>query len=88
MPYLVTKGEPACLSRDFHTLRQKTIRKKIRTVEGIWERDFQMIDVEEFDPIYNTYSDKGKFWADVITGTLYDPETGQCLTSTQMEMLV
>ena len=53
--------------------------KVSRQVSGV-------LDVE--DPISNEYKELGKHWADSITGSLYNPKTGECLTSTQIRMIV
>lgn len=88
MSYIVIKGEPACLSVNFHLLKQGAVHKTVETIEGRKERKFKLIDVQEYDPIRNTYEDIGQYWADSVTGTLYKPSTGECLTSFQIRLIV
>lgn len=88
MGYLVIKGEPACLSANIHLLKDGSVLKTIETIEGRKERRFKLIDVEQYDPIRNIYEDIGQYWADAVTGSLYKPSTGECLTSTQIKMIV
>lgn len=88
MKHIVIKGEPACLSQGFHLLKTGSVAKTVETIEGRTERKFQLIEVEQFDPISNEYKELGKHWADSITGSLYNPKTGECLTSTQIRMIV
>ena len=61
---------------------------KIKTVEYEKQRKFKLVDVLEFDPVFQLYEDKGQYYADVVTGTLYSPKTGECLSSTQIQLLV
>ena len=86
--HIIIKGQPACLSVNFHLLKEGAVRKKVKTIEGCLERRFKLIDVHEYDPIHNVYTEVGQHWADSVTGTLYKPETGECLTSYQMRMIV
>jgi hypothetical protein len=90
--YIVVKGEPFCLSRGIEKLKNGDVKKKkIKTVEYVKERKFKLVEVDVFDPtIHHNFAYKylGKFWADIVTGTLYHPETGECLTSTQIQLIV
>ena len=87
--YTFHKGEPKCLSRGFESLHKaKTTKMKIRTYEYEKERDFTLIHVYEYDPIDREYVDEGIVWADVVTGTLYKTKTGECLSSTKIQLLV
>jgi hypothetical protein len=88
MAYLVIKGEPACLSVNIHLLKDGAVPQRVKTVAGCTERQFKMIEVQEYDPIRNIYSDLGPHWADAVTGSLYNPKTGECLTSYQIKMIV
>jgi hypothetical protein len=88
MAYLVIKGEPACLSVNIHLLKDGAVPQFVKTVAGCKERLFKLIDVEEYDPIRNIYAELGPHWADASTGSLYNPRTGQCLTSYQIQMIV
>ena len=88
MKHLVIKGEPACLSANFHLLKEGAVTKTVETVEGRKERKFKLIDVQQYDPIRNIYEDIGQYWADSVTGSLYKPSTGECLTSTQIKMIL
>ena len=87
-PFIIIKGEEPCLSRGFEKLKQNMVSLKIQTVDYIKERKFQLIDVECFDPVFSEYTPIGKFYADVVTGTLYHPKTGECLSSTQIKLIV
>lgn len=88
MKHIVIKGEPACLSQGFHLLKDNSVYQTIETIEGRQKRKFQLIDLIQFDPIQEVYNELGKHWADSITGSLYNPKTGECLTSTQIRMIV
>ena len=87
-PYVIIKGEAACLSRGFESLKTDTVTMKIKTVEYEKKRKFKLVNVLEFDPVFELYEDKGQYYADSVTGTLYDPKTGECLSSTQIKLLV
>lgn len=87
-PFIIIKGDAACLTRGFEKLKQNTISLKIQTIEYIKKRQFKLIDVTEYDPVFNVYENKGKFYADVVTGTLYHPRTGECLSSTQIKLIL
>jgi len=86
--YVVVKGQPACLATNFHLLKHGCVPKMVRTIEGEMERKFKLITLHEYDPIYNIYEDVGQVWADTVTGSLYKPDTGECLTSYQIKMIV
>ena len=89
--FVIERGQPKCLTRGFEYLKQNTVTLKIQTIEYIKERQFRLVTVDEFDPAVKNdypYTYFGQFYADSITGTLYDPKTGQCLSSTQIKLLV
>lgn len=90
--YLVIKGDAFCLFKGMDKLkRMKSQKKKIKTVEYVKERKFCLIDVDIFDPnkpSNQAYEYAGKFWADIVTGTLYHPETGECQSSTQIQLIL
>jgi hypothetical protein len=88
MKHLIIKGEPACLYQGYHTLLDNKVKKTVVTIGGTMERNFKLIDVEQYDPIKNEYNEMGKHWADCVTGSLYKPDTGECLTSYQLKMIV
>ena len=87
-PYVIIKGEAACLTRGFEHLKSGTVPMKIKTIEYEKERKFKLVDILEFDPVFDLYEDKGQYYADSITGTLYDPKTGECLSSTQIKLMI
>lgn len=93
--FLVMKGEPHCLSRGFEKLRNlskgKIVQMSIQTAEYEKKRKFKLIEVDEYDmnqPSHLAYKNLGKFWADVVTGTLYHPVTGECQSSSQIKLIV
>lgn len=86
--HIIVKGQPACLSVNFHLLKEGAVRKKVKTIEGCLERRFKLIEVHEYDPIRNIYEGIGEYWADSVTGTLYRPHDGTCLSSYQLRMIV
>ena len=51
-------------------------------------RKMILVDVDDWDVDRKTGERLGKFWADVKTGTLYDPKTGRCMTSDQIWMVL
>lgn len=93
--FIVMKGEAHCLSRGFEKLRSpshgRIVEKKIQTIEYTKKRKFKLVDVDEYDmtkPTQEAYRHLGKFWADVVTGTLYHPVTGECQSSTQIKLVL
>lgn len=88
--YTVVKGEAKCINRGFDTLRKNAVVKKIRTIEYEQgkKRKFNLVNIEEFDPVFNKYTPIGQYWADVVTGTLYHPQTGECQSSVQISLIV
>ena len=90
-PYVVIHGFPLCLTRGFDSLRKqkhKIIKLRVNTSYEILERPMKMVDVEIFYPNLNRYEDMGEYWADVDTGTLYDPFNGKCLSSSYMTLIL
>lgn len=87
-PYIILKGEAACLSRGFERLKKGSSTMTIKTIEYEKKRQFKLVEVEQYDPVFREYEKLGKYYADVITGTLYDPKTGECLSSTQIRLMV
>lgn len=86
--YIVHKGTPLCLSRGFESLKSGSEWKTIKTIDYEKQRLFKLIDITEFDAVFNVYRPLGKHWADVVTGSLYNPKTGKCLSSDQIKLLV
>lgn len=90
-PYVVVYGQPLCLTRGFDSLRKqkhKIIKRRVDTSFEVLERPMKMVDVEIFYPVLNRYEDMGEYWADVDTGTLYDPFDGKCMSSTSMTLIL
>ena len=88
-PYIVIKGHPCCLTRGFDTLRGKkdVHTKTVKTSAGeMMERKMKIVFVQEYDPVENSYTDLGDFWADIATGTLYRQFDGICMSSTMIWM--
>jgi hypothetical protein len=50
----------------------------------------KLVDVEKYydHESPTRYEPFGTFWADSVTGTLYDPKTGKCLSSDQIWMVI
>lgn len=86
--FVIIKGEPKCLNRGFDKLKSNMVTKTIKTIEYEKKRKFQLVEIDEYDPVTNVYKNIGKHWADVVTGTLYDPFNGECLSSTQIRLLL
>jgi hypothetical protein len=88
--FTVVKGHPKCLTNNFLALKKNAVTMKVKTIEYAKgkNRKFKLVNVEEFDPVTNTYSDLGQLWADSVTGTLYDPKTGKCQSSDQISLIV
>ena len=61
---------------------------KVKTYEYEKEREFALVLVHEYNPMSREYKEEGVFWADIVTGTLYHPKTGECLSSTQISLIV
>ena len=87
-PFIIIKGKAPCLSNGFDKLKKDAISMSIKTVDYVKKRKFKLIDVDEYDPVFNQYENKGHFYADVVTGSLYDPKTGECLSSTQIKLIL
>lgn len=84
---IIVKGHPPCARAPFSTSGPKH-KMAIQTADYTKQRLFSLVDVEELDEVTNQYSPKGKHWMDVVTGSLYNTETGICLSSTQIKLLV
>ena len=75
-----------CISRGLDRLG-KLRAQKIKVVTRAGEtlmRPMALIDVASYRSNSTAYEPLGKYWADCITGTLYDPVTGKALSSDQM----
>lgn len=86
--FVIVRGSPKCLTRGFEFLKSNTVKLKIKTIEYEKERKFKLVDVHEFDPVAQVYEPMGKYYADAVTGTLYSPKTGECLSSLQIKLMV
>jgi hypothetical protein len=90
--FVVIKGHPLCLTRGLVILgnrkRKGFVVKQIQTIEYTKPREMKLVTVDQFDMVTNKYETLGEFYADVVTGTLYDPETGKCLSSDQISLVV
>lgn len=90
-PYVTIKGNPCCITRGFDKLKSKKgiEIKNVQTRAGeIMERPMKMVFVQEYDPVEREYKDLGDFWADVDTGSLYNPFDGVCQSSTMIWMVM
>jgi hypothetical protein len=90
-PYVVIHGQSLCLTRGFDSLRKqkhKIIKRRVHTSFEVLERPMKMVDVEMYYPVLNRYEDMGEYWADVDTGTLYDPFDGKCMSSTWISLIL
>lgn len=84
---IVIKGQAHCARAPFKA--NGTLTKiNIQTIEGVKERVFSLEDVDEFDPVSNRYKPLGKHWMDVVTGSLYEKKTGNCLSSDQIKLVL
>ena len=86
--YVVIKGHPFCLSRGLEFLKEDTVYRFIKTIEYTKARKFKLVKVYEYDEPFREYNDMGNYWADIVTGTLYNPKTGECMSSTQIQMVI
>ena len=89
-PYVVVQGLPLCLTRGFDNLRKKAgvVKRRVDTSYEILVRPMKMVYVEKYHPNLERYEELGDYWADIHTGTLYDPFDGACLSSTQMKLIL
>ena len=89
-PYVVVYGSPLCITRGFEYLRKKagTVKMKVNTSFEILERPMKMVYVECYHPVEGGYEEFGDYWADVETGTLYNPFDGKCLSSSYMRLIL
>lgn len=79
-----------CLYSGFERLRKEkdVVIKQTCTVAGPRDRKMKLIEVEKYFETPTRYQYLGNFWVDVVTGSLFHPETGKCLTSDQIWMVV
>lgn len=90
-PFVTIKGHPCCITRGFDSLRGKkgVEEKLVQTLAGEqMVRRMKMVFVQEYDPVEREYLDLGDFWADVVTGSLYRPFDGVCMSSTMIWMVM
>ena len=89
-PYVVVHGSSLCITRGFDTLRKKAgiVKMRVETSFEILERPMKMVYVECYHPVEGGYEEFGDYWADVQTGTLYDPFDGKCLSSSYMRLIL
>ena len=92
MKYLVSGSTThMCLrSGSVEGLSKGSVIRHTETVAGKKERKMKLIDVEKYydQETPTRYEPFGTFWADCVTGTLYDPKTGKCLSSDQIWMVI
>lgn len=89
-PFIVEKGTHLCLTRGIDSLRGKkdVVIKTVATPVETMKRKMKLVFVQKHDKSDNTYEDLGDFWADVVTGTLYNQFTGECLSSDMMRIVL
>lgn len=89
-PYVVVYGSPLCITRGFDVLRKKagTVKMRVDTSFEILVRPMKMVYVECYHPVEEAYEEFGDYWADVQTGTLYNPFDGKCLSSSHMRLIL
>ena len=102
MNYIIEKGQAPCLWRGFESLRKKSgiVDKNTVSVYGLSPRRMKLIPVYCYDEFaqkpknswevtgHYKYKYIGEYYADVVTGALFDPNTGECLSSSQLRMVV
>lgn len=84
---IVVKGHAPCARSPF-TAHGPKVKLAIQTADYIKKRTFSLVNVEEYDEVSGHYSPIGEHWMDVVTGSLYNPKTGICLSSTQIKLLL
>lgn len=89
-PFIVIKGTHRCLARGMDSLRGKkgVEIKNVYTPFETMQRKMKIVFVQEYDPVTRHYEDLGDFWADVVTGSLYDQFSGDCLSSDMMKLVL
>ena len=89
MKFLVNgNGAHMCLYKGFEGLKKGSVTKQSCTVAGPKDRKMKLVEVEKYFATPTRYEPMGKFWADCVTGSLFDPKTGKCLSSDQIWMVV
>ena len=89
-PYVVIHGQPMCITRGFDKLAKKAgkVWRKVRTPVEDLIRPVKLVTVVKYYPVLQRYEDVGEYWADTVTGTLYDPFDGKCMSSSMLEMVL
>jgi len=86
--FAVSKGRPPCLytSKSFLELAKAkdVVIKNVQTIGYISPRKMKLVAVDLYDDVTKKYEPLGDFYADVVTGSLYVPTTGECMSSDQI----
>lgn len=89
--FAVVKGRPFCLytSKSFFELAKKkdVVTKSVVTIGYTSQRKMKLVAVDLYDEVTKKYEPLGNFYADVVTGSLYVPTTGECLSSDQISLV-
>jgi len=89
MKYLVNGNSVhMCLYKGFEGLKRGSVIKQSCTVAGPRDRKMKLIEVQKYFDTPTRYEPMGKFWADCVTGSLFDTKTGKCLSSDQIWLIV
>ena len=83
--FLVAKGN-GYISKGFESLSGGTMME-VKYIGGVMPRKMKLAKVGEYWGTPTQYSSMGNLWVDCVTGTLYDPETGRCLSSDQLTLV-
>lgn len=80
------------MNRGFDSLKKNKKEIQVNVVETLAgekiQRPMKKVFVQEYDPVERQYEDLGDFWADIDTGTLYNPFDGKCQSSTLIWMVL
>lgn len=89
-PYVVVHGQPMCLTRGFDKLAKKAgkVWRKVRTPVEELDRPMKLVSVVRYYPVLQRYEDLGEYWADMQTGTLYDQFSGNCMSSSMLNLVI
>jgi len=89
--FTVAKGRPPCLytGKSFLELAKDkdVVIKNVATIGYISPRKMKLVAVDLYDEITKKYEPLGDFYADVVTGSLYVPTTGECMSSDQISLV-
>ena len=92
----IKKGDIPIITYNFEKLKRISKEMEVLTSEGIKRKKIAKVFLNE---LYYSFSPKtqrrekkekylGQYYVDSVTGSIYEPNTGRCLTSSQLKLIV